>query len=61
LIKKIEGLEKLTKLTDLSLFSNRVEELGGLQCLVKLNVFSFGQNLVRKHEEAVQYLRGLKN
>jgi len=42
LIEKIEGLDLLTKLTDLSFFSNRIKELSGLENLHELNVFSFG-------------------
>ena len=41
-IEKIEGLDKLTKLTDLSFFSNRIKELSGLENLHELNVLSFG-------------------
>lgn len=61
LISKIEGLEKLTKLSDLSVYSNRIEKLSGLETLTELNVFSFGQNLVKNLDESVQYLKGLKN
>ena len=45
----------------MSLFSNRLTELGGLEPLVNLNVFSFGENLVKSYEDAIIYLRGLKN
>lgn len=61
LIEKIEGLGNLTKLTDLSLFSNRITIIEGLDNLNQLNVLSFGQNLVRQHDDAVQYLKKLKN
>jgi hypothetical protein len=53
-------LDSLRKLTDLSLFSNRISIIEGLDNLCELNVFSFGQNLVRQHDDAVQYLKGLK-
>lgn len=61
LIEKIEGLDNLTRLTDLSLFSNRITIIEGLDNLTELNVLSFGQNLVRQHDDAVQYLKKLKN
>jgi len=61
LIEKIENLDNLTKLTDLILFSNRITKIEGLDNLQELNVFSFGQNLVRQLDESVQYLKSLKN
>lgn len=44
-ITKIEGLEKLTKLLDLSLFSNQIEVIENLDTLVDLHVFSIGAGL----------------
>jgi Leucine-rich repeat (LRR) protein len=41
-ITKIEGLETLTKLVDLSLFNNQISEIEGLDTLTELNVFSLG-------------------
>jgi len=32
-----------------------------MEKLTKLNVFSFGKNLVKNHETAIQYLKGLHN
>jgi len=61
LIEKIENLESLTKLTDLSLFDNRLTYLGGMEALTNLNVFSFGKNLIRSHDEAVLYLKKCRN
>jgi Leucine-rich repeat (LRR) protein len=61
LITKIEGLEKLDKLTDLSLYSNQITVLEGLENLKQLNVLSVGKNKLTSHETAVTYLRGLKN
>ena len=61
LIKKIEGLDTLSKLTDLSLYNNKIEEISGLDNLHALNVFSIGCNLLRKHDDAITYLKGLKN
>ena len=61
LIENIENLDKLTKLTDLSLYDNRLTKLSGLENLTNLNVFSFGKNLITSHDEAVLYLKKLKN
>jgi len=61
LIEKIEGLESLEKLTDLSLYSNRISELSGLEKLKNLNIFSFGANIVTDSEKTFEYLGSLKN
>lgn len=61
MITKIEGLEDLTKLTDLSLYSNQISIIEGLETLTNLNVFSFGKNLVRDYQSAVEYLKKLGN
>jgi Leucine-rich repeat (LRR) protein len=61
LIEKIEGLDRLTKLTDLSLFSNRISRIEGLENLTELNVLSVGKNEIRNLEETVLYLKKLKN
>ena len=42
-ISKIEGLDKLTKLTDLSLFCNHIEKIENLQTLTNLSVLSIGE------------------
>ena len=60
-ITKIEGLDKLVKLEDLSLADNHISIIEGLENLTELNVFSFSRNMVRYHEDAVGYLRNLKN
>ena len=44
-ISKIEGLDKLTKLTDLSLFCNHIEKIENLQTLTNLSVLSIGEPL----------------
>ena len=44
MIEKIEGLEELRLLEDLSLFSNRITVLEGLDNLENLNVLSVGSN-----------------
>ena len=51
----------LDKLEDLSLADNHISLIEGLENLTELNVFSFGNNLLRNHEDAVGYLRNLKN
>lgn len=61
MITKIEGLEKCTKLTDLSLFKNQIKNLAGLENLKELNVLSLGSNALGNLEESVNYLRKLKN
>lgn len=42
-ISKLEGLEKLVKLTDLSLFSNKLEKVENIQTLTELVVLSLGK------------------
>jgi Leucine-rich repeat (LRR) protein len=61
LITKIEGLDKCTKLTDLSLFKNHIETLSGLENLKELNVLSIGSNKIINLEDTIDYLRKLKN
>ena len=45
-IEKIEGLESLTKLADLSLYNNRISKLENLETLENLEVFSIGNNVL---------------
>lgn len=45
-IEKIQGLDKLTELTDLSLFNNVISELEGLDTLQKLSALSVGNNQI---------------
>lgn len=64
LIETIEGLDKLTKITDLSFYSNRIKKLSGLENLHQLNVLSFGKNFITTfmdEEGCITYLRTLKN
>jgi len=61
LIDKIEGLDCLTKLTDLSLYSNCITEISGLENLHELNVLSLGKNKIKNYENAINCLKGLKN
>jgi len=52
MITVIEGLDNLTKLTDLSLYSNRIERIGnGLNNLVNLECLSLGHNLLSDTSE----------
>lgn len=60
LIEKIEGLDKLSKLADLSLFSNNITYISGLEGLVKLNVLSLGSNKINDYVEAIRYLYNLR-
>lgn len=61
LIEKIEGLDNLRELEDLSLFQNRIRVLEGLDNLENLNVLSVGSNFLSKLEESVMYLFKLRN
>lgn len=47
-IAKIEGLDKLTKLVDLSLFNNQIAKIENLDQLKELNVLSLGK--LRSHQ-----------
>lgn len=57
-IGRIEGLEALVNLTDLSLFGNRIEEVAGLDTLTKLECLSIGNNLIER-ADSIAYLRCL--
>ena len=61
MITVIEGLDKCTKLTDLTLFQNRITKLGGLEQLTELQVLSVGSNQLASLEDSIDYLRKLKN
>jgi len=61
LITEIEGLDSCWQLTDLSLYKNKIKNLGGLHQLQKLNVLSVGSNELQNLEDAIDYLRKLKN
>lgn len=63
MIERIEGIDKLTKITDLSLYSNRIKVLSGLENLNNLNVLSIGKNLITTYMDggSIDYLRKLKN
>jgi Leucine-rich repeat (LRR) protein len=45
-ITRLEGLDSLTELTDLSLYNNRITVIENMDSLKKLNVFSIGNNQV---------------
>lgn len=49
-IKDISGLDKLVKITDLSLYNNQITKVENLESLVKLNVFSIGNNKLESFE-----------
>jgi hypothetical protein len=60
-IERIEGLEALVNLTDLSLHHNQISRLEGLDTLVKLDVLSIGDNRLETLDDApVLYLRQFK-
>lgn len=58
-IPKIEGLERLTKLQDLSLYNNRIESIDGLDTLTGLEVLSLGNNNIKDLTQ-IMYLRRFK-
>ena len=43
-IEVIEGMDKLTKLEDLTLFNNRIQRLENMDSFSELHVFSIGNN-----------------
>ena len=61
MIEKVEGLDTLSKLEDLSLFSNRITKLEHLDHLPCLNVLSVGNNELESLDDTIKYLNGLKN
>ncbi|XP_058012835.1 dynein regulatory complex subunit 3 isoform X3 [Ahaetulla prasina] len=59
-IELIEGLDKLVKLQDLSLYNNRISKIENLDTLQELQVFSIGNNNINNLENMI-YLRKFKN
>lgn len=57
----MSGLEGLAKLTDLSLFSNEVEDIDGLQACQQLQFLSLGNNRIRHLENVRACLRARRN
>ena len=51
----MEGLDKLTNLTDLTLYNNKITNIDGLHSCNKLNIFSIGNNLIASFEEVIAY------
>ncbi|KAJ1476532.1 hypothetical protein T484DRAFT_3088854 [Baffinella frigidus] len=60
-IDNLAGLATLTKLTDLSLFNNRIEKLKDLHTLSNLQCLSVGHNLIAEVVHAIMYLRPFHN
>ena len=56
-IQEIQGLDKLTKLRDLSLAHNLVNMVQGLESLENLQVLSLGSNELENLQETVLYIR----
>ena len=50
-IPRIEGLENLTKLTDLTLFNNSITHIENLDACKSLNVLSLGNNQISSTED----------
>ena len=61
MIEKIEGLDTLVELEDLSLFHNKIKKLEGLDELHNLNVLSVGSNEMEHLDKAIDYLFSLTN
>lgn len=55
-IEVIEGLDQLTKLEDLTLYSNRISKIENMDNLENLQVFSIGNNVLKdlEHVREVQ-------
>ena len=47
-IEVIEGLDKLTKLKDLTLYNNRISKIENMEALSQLHVFSIGNNSLKQ-------------
>ena len=62
-IEVIEGLEKLTRLRDLTLYNNRITLLENMDSLVDLHVFSAGNNKLEQLENVstVSFYKALNN
>ncbi len=46
----IEGLDKLTKIEDLTLYNNRISRLENMDALTQLHIFSIGNNQLKELE-----------
>lgn len=61
-IEVIEGLGHLTKLEDLTLYSNRISKIENMDNLVNLQVFSIGNNILKDLENvSISIVFGLRN
>jgi len=49
-IAEISGLSSLVELEDLTLFSNQITSIKGLECCQKLNIFSIGNNKLKSFD-----------
>jgi Leucine-rich repeat (LRR) protein len=47
-IEVLEGLNKLTKLKDLTLYNNRISKIENMDNLTQLHVFSIGNNSLKQ-------------
>ena len=47
-IEVIEGLDKLTKMKDLTLYNNRISRIENMDNLLDLHVFSIGNNNLKE-------------
>lgn len=55
-IEKLEGLDNLTKLRDLSLYNNQISRLENMNLLGNLEVFSIGNNQITDYSNVSKFL-----
>ena len=61
-IEVIEGLDKLIKLKDLTLYNNRISKIENMDSLSELHVFSVGNNNLKQLDNVsiiILYLNGI--
>ena len=56
-IEKLEGLDNLTKLRDLSLYNNQISKLENMNLLGNLEVFSIGNNQITDYSNVSKNLK----
>ena len=54
-IEVIEGLSKLSKIEDLTLYNNRISKIENLDTLANLHVFSIGNNDIKDIKDVCDF------
>ena len=54
-IEAIQGLDKLMKLEDLTLYNNRISNVENMETLANLHIFSIGNNNLKELEKDVRF------